>query len=106
MKLLLDESVPRRLGRELTGHEVSTVQEQGWASFENGDLLRLASGAFDVLVTCDQNLEHQQNIASFRIGLLVLVARTNRLEDLRPLVAPALRSLATLKPGVLIRVES
>lgn len=52
MKVLLDEDVPRRLGRELVGHEVSTVQGMGWASVKNGILFGLAAAAdFEVLIT-------------------------------------------------------
>jgi len=61
VRILLDESLPR-----------------GLKGLKNGELLRLASGAFDVFVTADQNLEHQQNIASLPLAVVVLVARTNR----------------------------
>jgi hypothetical protein len=57
MRVLLDESLPRPLGLLLTGHEVRTVAQVGWASFENGELLRAAATRFDVLLTADQNLE-------------------------------------------------
>ena len=60
MRLLLDACTPRRLKRDFTGHEVSTVEEAGLKGFKNGDLLRAASGNFDVLITVDQNLLHQQ----------------------------------------------
>jgi predicted nuclease of predicted toxin-antitoxin system len=54
MRILLDESLPRRLALEISGHEVQTVQKQGWAGLKNGELLRRASGSFDVLVTGDR----------------------------------------------------
>jgi hypothetical protein len=54
MRVLLDESLPRDLGRDLTGHEVRTVRQAGWAGLANGDLLRRAAGQFDVLVTGDR----------------------------------------------------
>jgi hypothetical protein len=60
MRVLLDESLPRPLGRLLTGHDVRTVAQEGWISFENGDLLRVSAARFDVLVTADQNLEFQR----------------------------------------------
>ena len=63
MRILLDESLPRGLKGLLEGLDVVTVPEQGWQSMKNGELLRRASDAFDVFVTADQNLEHQQNIA-------------------------------------------
>ena len=61
MRILLDESVPRRLGPLLLGHEVATVAENGWAGIENGRLLALAATQFDVLLTADRNIEYQQN---------------------------------------------
>ena len=51
MKLLLDESLPRRLKNELSQHEVTTVPEMGWAGKTNGELLELAAGTFDAFIT-------------------------------------------------------
>ena len=62
MRILLDESLPRKLSQELTGHEVRTVQRLGWAGLKNGELLHRASGKFDILITGDQNLEYQQTL--------------------------------------------
>ena len=86
MRVLLDECVDWRLSRDITGHEVRTARQMGWASIKNGELLSLADGQFDVFVTVDRNLSFQQDLVSFRIIVVVLRARTNRLADLRPLV--------------------
>ena len=48
MCVLLDECLPRRLKRELLGHDARTAPEMGWASKTNGDLLALAAADFDV----------------------------------------------------------
>ena len=57
MHVLLDEQLPRHLAREIGGHDVSTVQQRGWAGLQNGELLRVAAAAgFEVLVTADRNL--------------------------------------------------
>ena len=62
MRVLLDESLPRQLARELTEHDVRTVPEQGWAGLRNSELLRRAvEEGFEVFLTADQNLEYQQN---------------------------------------------
>lgn len=61
MRILLDESVPWRLGTLLTGHTTTTVQRRGRASIKNGQLLALAAGEFDVLLTADKGMEYQQN---------------------------------------------
>ena len=75
MKLLLDESVPRRLMDHLEGHEASTVRDEGWRSKDNGELLQLANSTFDVLVTADQILRRQQNFPQYDIAVVVLIAR-------------------------------
>ncbi len=104
MRVLLDESIPRRLKNELAAHDVVTVTDQGWQSKENGDLLTAASPVFDVLITADQNLQFQQNLARFDLGVIVLVAYRNRLADYLPLVPRILESLATIQSGQVIRV--
>jgi hypothetical protein len=104
VRLLLDECVPRRLGRELVGHEVRSVAEMGWAGLRNGDLLRASEGRFDVFVTVDQNLAYQQNLAGSALAVLVLVAQTSDIDDLRPLVPRALDAIRTIRPGDVIRM--
>ena len=105
MRLLLDECVPKRLKRELLGHEARTVQDMGWAGIKNGALPWLADGQFDAFLTVDQGLEYQQNLQGFRIGVLVLVAVRMRLEDLEPLVPHVLHQLADLKPGEVVTIS-
>ncbi len=80
MRVLLDECVPRRLRRELPGHEVSTVTGHGRSGIKNGKLLALADAELDVFLTVDQNLKYQQNLSPFRIAIILLVARNNRLQ--------------------------
>jgi len=106
MKLLLDESLPRDLRLHLPGHEVVTVPQRGWAARQNGELLELAAPEFDAFVTADQSLEHQQNVASLPIAVVVLVAPSNRLADLLPLIPNLLRALARLEPRKLLRVSA
>ncbi|MGH9930313.1 MAG: DUF5615 family PIN-like protein [Pyrinomonadaceae bacterium] len=62
MRLLLDECIPRKLKRDLVGHEVATAVEAGYSGMKNGILLRAASSNYDVLITVDQNLPLQQNL--------------------------------------------
>ena len=104
MRILLDESLPRRLSRELAGHSVRTVSEVGWSSVENGELLRRAAGQFDVFLTADQNLQFQQNLGALPLTVITLVARTNKLEELRPLVPELLKRLATLQGRTFVRI--
>lgn len=104
MRLLLDESLPRPLAERLTGHDVRTVTEMGWTSLSNGALLRQAAPLFDALLTADQNIEFQQNLKTLPIAVVVLVAESNRLESIEPLVPAILEVLETLQPNVLVRV--
>ena len=105
MRVLLDEQLPRQLARELTGHDVSTVQQQGWAGLKDGELLRRAAdGAFEVFVTADQNLQFQQNLARSRLRVVVLVAQSNTLEDLLPLVPKLLIAIPGAEVGGVVRV--
>ena len=98
-RVLLDENLPRLLKRELAGFEVRTVVEVGWAGIKNGKLLRLAEAEFDVFVTADKNLPHQQPLPDFDLGIVVLRARTTKLEDLLPLVAALLQVLPSIGAG-------
>ena len=104
MRVLLDECLPRKLKRDLAGHDARTVPEMGWASKENGDLLELAAGHFDVFLTVDRNLSYQQDLGRFNIAIVVLVARGNRLADLRPLMPQVLEVLAGIRAGQVLRV--
>jgi predicted nuclease of predicted toxin-antitoxin system len=105
VKLLLDESLPQDLRLHLSDHEAVTVPFRGWASKRNGELLRLASPEFDVFITADQNLEHQQSIGQFEIAVVILVAPSNRLADLMPLLPKVLGLLASVRPGRIYRVS-
>ena len=104
MRILLDESLPRPLARLLPEHDVQTVAAMGWTGATNGELLQLAAGEFGALLTADQNLEHQQNPETLPIAVVVLVAPTNRIESLRPLIPALLRTLQTLQPRQLVRI--
>jgi predicted nuclease of predicted toxin-antitoxin system len=104
MRVLLDECVPRRLKRELRGHETRTVQDLGWAGLKNGALLKLADGQFDVLLTVDQGIEYQQNLLGLSISVVVMMAPSNDVDDLRPLLPGVEQALATPRPGEIIRV--
>src|SRR5258708_33596979 len=106
MRILLDECVPRRLRLELPGHDVHTVPDMGWTGKKNGELLQLMTGqGFEVLITVDQNLRHQQNLKAAAFGVVVLIAVSNRLADLEPLMPSVLAALASLKPRDIVEVS-
>ena len=87
----------------IAGHEVVTVPEAGWAGRSNGDLLSLASERFDVFVTVDHNLPAQQNPSS-GVAMVILSVRSNRLQDLEPLIPELSEVLRTLTRGQLVRL--
>ena len=103
--MLLDECVPRRLKRELPGHDVHTVTEMGWAGIKNGPLLRRAAQEFDVFLTVDQGVEYQQNLFGLDLAIVVMVAATNDIDDVRPLMPRVRETLGSASPGSIITVQ-
>jgi predicted nuclease of predicted toxin-antitoxin system len=106
MKILIDECAPRALKKHLTNysHECLTVQEAGWSGKQNGELLDLAEGTFDVLVTLDASLNYQQNLAGHRIAIVVLHSPSNRLEHLRQHFPALVSALEKIKPAEIVQV--
>ncbi|MES3022910.1 MAG: DUF5615 family PIN-like protein [Pseudomonadota bacterium] len=105
MRLLLDESVPRRLRQLLPSHDVRTVVEMGWSGVTNGKLLVLAAKQFDAFVTVDQNLPYQQNMATLPVSVIVLAAASNDLNALAPLVPTLEDALLGLVPRTVTVVQ-
>jgi hypothetical protein len=101
----MDEMVPRKLRRELTECDVRTVQEEGWRSFKNGALLSRAQTDFDVFLSGDTNLEYQQNVARFDIGIVAIETVSLRLRDIMRAIDDIRTAVATVLPGELIKVE-
>ena len=99
MRLLLDACVPRKLRHDLAPHVVSTARERGWNRLQDGALLEVIAGEIDVLITVDRGLPYQQRISGRRLAVIVLRAKSNRLDALRPLVPALLQALDELRPG-------
>lgn len=75
MKILFDHGTPVPLRDELTEHQVDTAYEKGWANVKNSKLLdRAVKNRYDLLITTDQNLCHQQNLTKYNIAVLVLTS--------------------------------
>ena len=105
MHILLDEDVPRRFGRLLTGHEPETVPRSGWSGVKNDKLLALAATRFDVFLTMDLNIEFQQKLATLPIAILIVEAQSNRMEHFEPLVPEILKELNHIPPKSLRRAR-
>jgi predicted nuclease of predicted toxin-antitoxin system len=106
MKILIDECVPDELKGTLAamGHECETVRRAGYGSKKNGELLTLAEGCWDVLLTTDRNIKYQQNMTGRCVSILILRAKSNRMKDLVPLMPACAEALLSLQPGRVVEV--
>ena len=98
MKILLDQGTPAPLRQYLQDHSVDTAFEMGWSSLRNGDLLdRAEEAGFELLITTDQQLRHQQNLANRQMAVLALLSTSwpriqARVDDIR-------EEVSRLQPG-------
>jgi hypothetical protein len=107
MRILLDECVDQRLRLLFTGHDCQTAGYTKLSGLKNGALLTAAEAAgFEALVTTDQAIPYQQNLATHQIAIVIMCAPTNRLADLTRLMPAALSALDTLGPGQVVRIDS
>lgn len=106
LRILIDESLPVAFAAALTNHEVATVRAQRWLGLRNGVLLRAAVDAgFEVIITADKALRHQQNLPSIGIAVVLLTHVRNRMQDLRPLVTRVLAAIQSVRKGELIEIR-
>jgi hypothetical protein len=107
VKLLLDENLPHQVRLELPGHEIITAAYMKWSGIENGELLRRAADAgFDALLTNDRGLEHEQNLDALPVAVIVLLAKANTVEAIRPLYPQILDTLARLQPREFVKLTA
>jgi hypothetical protein len=99
MQILFDHNLPRKLRPHFLPHSVSLTKELGWNRFSNGVLLGLAQDRFDILLTADANIYHQQNVALYDIAVIVLRAYDNTYESIVPLTPEVMDLLERIKPG-------
>ena len=104
MRVLLDENLPVDLAAELALHEVATITGLGWRGIKNSELLHRAQESSEVLVTMDRNLEFQQNIAGLELSVILVLAHSNRMVHLGPVVPAILEALEAVQPGEIRRV--
>jgi predicted nuclease of predicted toxin-antitoxin system len=106
MKILIDECLPVELKEILSalGHECQTVRQAGLGTKKNGELLALAAGKWDVLLTSDRNIKRQQNMSRRSVSIPILCAKSNRVKDLLPLMPACAEELLSSQPGQLIEV--
>ena len=105
MRILFDNNTPRPLRRYLTEHTVDTADEKGWARIRNGDLLDSAeSDGYDVLITADQSMRYQQNMASRQVAVMVLLS--NRWPRVQLRIEEIRDALAGMSPGEVREVSA
>ena len=102
MRILLDECVPWPIRDLLTGHDCTSLQQQGWDGIANAELLRQAAENFDLFITADQGDQHQQNLADAPIAILEL--STNDIRRIR-ISAPAIAlAAARIQPREYVKL--
>ena len=103
MLILFDQGTPVPIRSFLTGHTVRTAAEQGWDRLSNGELLKAAEDAgFEVLLTSDKNMQHQQNLPRFKIAV---VLGNSRWPVLRGHVQRVVSAVNSATPGSYTEVD-
>lgn len=106
MKILPDECLPLELRHSFPDHDAHTAQWAGFKGKKNGDLLESAEAAgYDVLLTVDQAIPAQQNLAGRKLSIVTIAPRTNQMQDLQPPVERILVALKEIRRGEVIRVR-
>ncbi|MFA6289062.1 MAG: hypothetical protein WC661_16895 [Opitutaceae bacterium] len=103
MKVIFDENVPLPLRQFFVGHEVTSVQLEGWTGVENGAIIDHVEGRFDVLLLADKNLRYQQNLTGRKVALVELP--TNRWPILRQMAERIVEAVSRARPGDYIILE-
>jgi hypothetical protein len=104
VKILFDANTPAPLARFLRGHEVVRADQLGWQGLENGALLDAAEEAgFDLLLTCDQNVQYQQNFASRKLALVIL--SSNHWPTMRRVAARIATAVDFVQTGQIVKVD-
>lgn len=108
MRVLIDECLPAGLLEALAalGFEAQTVRQAGYGAKKNGELLSLMEGRWDVLLTNDRNIKYQQNMDGRKVSILILCAKSNRINDLLPLMPSCAKALQSVLPGRIVEVGS
>ncbi|MGH9844999.1 MAG: DUF5615 family PIN-like protein [Blastocatellia bacterium] len=99
MRILFDQNMSKKLRRDLQEHQVTLTREMGWEQLSNGILLGEAQNEFDVLLTMDANLYHQQKVALYDIAVIVLRAYDNDYTSILPMLSEVIELLDRVSPG-------
>jgi predicted nuclease of predicted toxin-antitoxin system len=105
VRILFDNCVPAKLAPHIRGHDVLTAVEMGWADLDDGELLNAINSAFDVFLTTDQNILHQQNVVDRPFAIVVLQAKSNQVEHVARPVSKLLRVMKDIAPGAIHEIS-
>lgn len=93
----MDEGVPDVIQKRLSHLAIFTVREMGWLGVKNGILLDQMSGDFQIIVTTDKNLPHQQNLRRRQISVIILPS--NDIPSIIEMLPQIEQAISTLAPG-------
>ena len=106
MRILLDECIPRRLKRHFRGYGlILTVTDAGLSGYKNGQLLRRITGDFNVFITIDKSIQHQQNLTTYDVAFALLRVPSNDIVDIEPKLPRLFARWSELKPGTLLTID-
>jgi len=106
MRILVDNCVPRKFARLITGHEVTLARQAGWHELGNGDLIAAAElNGYEAVVTIDKNLQYQQNLTGRKISIVVLSPRLVFFESLAPMIGQLALALENLEEGSFVVIK-
>jgi hypothetical protein len=105
VRVFVDACIDPRIVEIIVGHEVRTAFDLGWQSLKDHVLLPKVAAEFDVLLTADQGFEFEHNLRVLTVGIVILHAPKNRLENYREMVASILESIRSVSPGEVVHVR-
>lgn len=106
MKILLDENIDVNFAAELNSHDIYTVNQMGWASKKNGELMQFASDSgFNYFITLDKNIQYQQNLSKYSFSVILLLANNSKLDTLKEMKDKILESISKKNSEKLIRIS-
>ena len=104
--VLLDENLPKQLKSLLSEFSVVTVAQAGWSGKRNGDLLKLANGQFEILLTVDKGIKYQNNFTGLSISVVQMFVKSNRLVDIIPILFLVKRAIGDIDKGQIVQIRT
>ena len=104
MRILFDQGTPVPIAAWLREHNVRTTLQEGWDTFVNGELLRVAEAAgFDVLPTTDNSITYRQNLKGRKIAIVVI--SRNRWRLVQRMIRKIVAAVNAATPGSYTVIE-